>query len=83
MSGQTWWWLSFTDPEREPGTQFLGVAVVRAAGPAGAIGMAHLLGCNPGGEVSVVGPIPDDHVPPPEYRERLLDRPLAEQAAEF
>lgn len=50
----TFWWLSFCDPNRPTGSQFLGVAIVEQ--PEGSnVGVAAmaagLLGCNPGGEV--------------------------------
>ena len=82
-----WWWLSFCDPERPEGKQFLGVAIVTAevedvfdaltyAGER-EIGLAirrtHDLGINPGGEVSGIL-IPPEHVPDERYRDRLLDR---------
>lgn len=78
-----WWWLSFSDPERPKGSQFLGVAIVKARGMGTATVAASLLGINPGGHVWGVA-IDDERVPPPEYRERLLSRTdaqLAERAA--
>jgi len=55
-----WWWLSFTDPGRPEGSQFLGVTVVQAPDDTSAVVTAHVLGINPGGEVLTAGPLPDD-----------------------
>jgi hypothetical protein len=44
------WWLSFADPKRESGEQFLGAVISRAHSFPEAIQVAHVLGCNPGGE---------------------------------
>jgi hypothetical protein len=53
------WWLSFADPQRPHGSQFLGVAVVRAPGFVTATVIARQLGINPGGEVRGFA-LPDD-----------------------
>lgn len=53
-----WFYLSFCDPDRPKGKQFLGGCYVPAHDAAGAVTFSHLLTCNPGGEVAVVGPIP-------------------------
>lgn len=48
------WWLSFCDPKRPEGKQFLGVSIVpvSADGHVGdACQAAWAAGCNPGGEV--------------------------------
>ncbi len=73
-----WWWLSFCDGSLPEGTQFLGAAVVDGETFADAIIRAHRLGCNPGGEVMFVE-IPEDALPAPSYRHRLLDRATAER----
>lgn len=44
-------WLSFADPTRPTGRQFLGAAIVRADRIITAVRRAHALGINPGGEV--------------------------------
>lgn len=44
-------WLSFCDPNKPVGTQFLGVIISDAPGFIEAVDMAHLMGINPGGEV--------------------------------
>jgi len=46
-----YWWLSFCDPDKPKGTQFLGVAIVVAQNFGAAVLTAGLAGCNPGGEV--------------------------------
>jgi hypothetical protein len=45
------WWLSFCDPHRPDGAQFLGACIVGGLDIATAAMSAHALGCNPGGEV--------------------------------
>jgi hypothetical protein len=44
-------WMSFCDPEKPKGQQFLGVVVMKTLGIAHAIDRAWKLGINPGGEV--------------------------------
>lgn len=46
------WWLSFADPTRPKGQQFLGVCIVEAVDEISAIKVAHALSINPGGEVA-------------------------------
>lgn len=56
----TWWWLSFVDttlPYREEddypgGPRWLGVCIVPAANIVQAAAVAHVVACNPGGQVS-------------------------------
>lgn len=68
-------YLSFCDELRPKGSQFLGGAIVPGDDLISAVKMAHVLGCNPGGEV-VGHPIPEDIDAriPDEYRARLLTR---------
>lgn len=47
-------YLSFCDPKRPKGQQFLGATVVEAPDPKSAVDIALLLGINPGGEVAIV-----------------------------
>jgi len=68
-----WYWLSFADDDG-----FRGVAIVQARGVTTAIAKTHHLKINPGGQVMCIE-IQPEHVPAPEYRERLLSR---EQLAE-
>jgi hypothetical protein len=73
------WWLSFVDPDKSAppdeqvpgGGGFLGVAIVEADGPGSAITAAWRLGCNPGGQVGILGPIPLDTYSD-DVRNRLL-----------
>lgn len=53
------WWLSFADPTRPTGSQFLGAALVEGQSLLDAAQTAWILGCNPGGEVGGVE-LPDD-----------------------
>ncbi len=64
------WWLSFCDGSRPKGSQFLGVAIIPGVAtddPFGGIGAAtataHILGCNPGGEVSGYPHVPQRYWP--------------------
>lgn len=65
----TWFWLSFADPGKPRGSQFLGVVIVLAPDFLGAVRKAHALGLNPGGEVRGY-PMPAP--PEPKHRDRLL-----------
>ena len=67
-------WLSFADPGRPKGTQFLGAVIVEAPSFAAAVGLAHMLGCNPGGECQGAEYPDDVPVPPAEFHGRLLDK---------
>lgn len=79
----SWWWLSYADPTKPPGEQFVGCAVVDAPRVDGddrlqvtaVLMRATALDCNPGAEVEVSGPIPrhelDEHCPW-THRRRLL-----------
>lgn len=67
------WWLSFCDTDKPEGSQFLGVAIVRANGIATAITMTHMLKINPGGSVAGWG-VPDDISIPDELQNRLVQK---------
>lgn len=55
------WWLSFADPHRPQGSQFLGVVIVEAEGDMEAFAKTNVLGVNPGGEIQYVPlPLPVD-----------------------
>ena len=69
-----WWYLSFCDPGKPKGTQFLGACTVQAHGMADAITRAHRLGCNPGGEVAGWGPLPKLPDVWKGHTERLLSK---------
>jgi hypothetical protein len=77
-----WWWMSFCGAERPAGQQFLGVAIIDAPTFEDALTKSWLTGVNPGGEI-LAGPIPAAHVPPLAYRNRLLDRVAADEAARY
>lgn len=64
-------YLSFTDPNRPKGTQWLGACIVPAPDAMASIATAHMLSCNPGGEAKVVGPLPRETIKP-DYVGRLL-----------
>jgi hypothetical protein len=66
-----WWCLSFTDPDKAEGEQFLGNAVVWGTDIADAMAEAWRQKLNPGGEVLGVL-LPSD--PPEEYKNRFLPR---------
>ena len=69
------WWLSFCDPAKPAGSQFLGVAIVAAEGFVSAVAKARMGNCNPGGEV-MGGPLPDEFaaVLTPADMDRLLTK---------
>ncbi len=46
------WWLSFCDATKPAGSQFLGLVLVRGVDMVQAVKVAHVLGINPGGQVS-------------------------------
>lgn len=74
-------WLSFADPKRPKGTQFLGAAIVEASTFDLAIREAWHRGVNPGGEVQgiAIDKADADRVPR-EWVNRLLNR---QQCLEF
>jgi len=74
------YWLSFVDTNRPEGDKFLGVAIVHGTDPQDAVATAWTLGCNPGGEVMILGPIPEDIYADTDMC-RLLDRAEAERLA--
>jgi hypothetical protein len=65
------YWLSFSDPGREEGKQFLGVCVIRAYGFISAVEKSRTLGCNPGGEVHGQQ-FEDEETLPEEFMNRLI-----------
>jgi len=73
---RTWWQLSFSDPRRPQGQQWLGGLNTEAATIRDAITWAHLAGINPGGEVQFVGIITDDDDPiSPDWVDQLFTDP--------
>lgn len=49
-----WYYLSFCDPGKPEGEQFLGATVIEADNHFLAVPVAHRLGVNPGGEVKFI-----------------------------
>lgn len=72
----TLWWMSFCDPEKPKGQQFLGVCIVEAPGFMHAHQKAWALGINPGGEIQAT----QVESVPVEYLDRLLSRAELEAA---
>lgn len=66
-------WLSFCDPQRPKGKQFLGVVIVWAYGFVDAADKAHRMGINPGGEVAGMEYELGEFLAGPEWWNRLLD----------
>lgn len=86
-----WWLLSFTDPDLTPpveqqrpgGPSWLGGCYVQGSNIVTACLEAHRQGCNPGGQVAAIGPLPveefEENVPP-SMRNRLLSQSEVEGA---
>lgn len=70
------WWLSFCDPTKPKGQQFLGVCIVEVPGFIHAQQKTWTLGINPGGEIQACQ-VEDV---PPEYLDKLLSRAELEAA---
>lgn len=68
------WWLSFCDPEKEKGKQFLGVIIVNAKGFCHAHMTTSALKINPGGEIQC-WELPNKLIVPDKYLNRLLSMP--------
>lgn len=64
-------WMSFADPDKPKGEQFLGVIITRALGAAHAMVKTHQLGINPGGEIYCIA-LEDASDIRPEHFDRLL-----------
>lgn len=71
------YWMSFADPRKPQGEQFLGVCIVNADDCTSAVMVTHALGINPGGAVKIMaidmsfdlGPYMVRLLPPLEARE--------------
>lgn len=68
---QGWLWLSFADPRRPVGEQFLGVAIVAGTDAISGAVEAHRLGINPGGEVEA-WQLPQGWLMRAEFTNRLI-----------
>jgi hypothetical protein len=67
-------WLSFADPDRPKGDQFLGATLIEADDAMDAVRKAWKAGLNPGGEV-LIGEVPDDILPTvPDARGKLMTK---------
>lgn len=75
-----WFWLSFADPDRPKGTQFLGACLVQGTSFMDAIQQAHMTGLNPGGEVQGFE-VPQERLSnvKPKWCNRLLTRSECEE----
>jgi len=77
MTEVNWFWLSFCDENAPEGSQFLGGCYVPGDNVVEAVKNAWDLGCNPGGQVAAMGPIPEgalrENVPEGNWC-RLLQR---------
>lgn len=71
------WWLSFCDPEKPEGQQFLGVCILFAPDFGTAVAGASTMGLNPGGEV-LGSELPETTEVDLAWMERLLSRAEAE-----
>jgi hypothetical protein len=68
-----WWAISFADPGRPEGEQFLGLVVVPGPSFESAILRSHIMGVNPGGEAAGIA-ILDGRLPTESWRNRLLSK---------
>ena len=68
-------WISFADPTRPKGSQFLGALIIEAPSFHLAVQLAHTRGVNPGGEVQGLPVEPQTAVLiTPGWKDRLLTR---------
>lgn len=81
------YWMSFCDPEKKPGTQFLGACIVdanysgdRRADSEASMRAAWHHGCNPGGEVQSMK-LPDEMAAlvPEQFKYVLMSKERCEQ----
>ena len=66
------YWLSFCDPKKPDGQQFLGVIITKALGLTHALANTKLMGINPGGEV-LAFEVPKDKLNADDY-DRLFSK---------
>jgi hypothetical protein len=80
----TYYWLSFADPARHKGEQFLGASIVAADDAKAAVERAWALGINPGGEVRIAK-IPRDQLQdfPLDWHNRLVSKVELNTAGHF
>lgn len=72
---EMYWWLSFCDPDKPAGSQFLGAIIVKAHGMTDALTKCNTMMINPGGEVQGVA-IPEEanYLIKPEDVNKLLSK---------
>ena len=70
-----WWYLSYAT---ENG--FLGAVYIEAHGQTEAAYLSNRRGHSPGGEVFIIGPVPREHIPPPSFCNRLLNKAEIQEA---
>lgn len=70
-----WWYLSYASAE-----DFLGGVYIQAHGPAEAAYLSNRRGHSPGGEVYIVGPVPEEYIPEPHFCNRLLSKTEVQEA---
>lgn len=71
---ESYWWMSFVDPDKEEGKRFTGVIIVKALGISHALIKTHKLKINPGGEVKFVEiPLHDKNIKT-HHLDRLLQK---------
>ena len=76
------YYLSFADPKKTPGSQWLGCAYVEAESlPHAVFHESHRHGCNPGGEVMSIE-LPIDAPVKQDYRNRLLSEKELRESSE-
>lgn len=77
----SWWWLSFVDPDRPEGDQYLGAVLLKADDVAHALFCSHEKGLNPGGEIAMFE-IPKEFEYRIEVNMNLTHRLLTREEAE-
>lgn len=78
----TYFWLSFCDPHKPEGSQFLGVILIKGYGFMDAVSRCNMLGINPGGEVQGYE-LPLTRVPKDEGNANRLLNKMEAEAVEF
>lgn len=66
-----WFYMSFADNTRPKGKKWLGAVIIDGSDITDAIRHSWQIGTNPGGEVVF---LECEHLPPEEYRRRLLNK---------
>jgi hypothetical protein len=69
------WYLSYADDDG-----FRGGVYIEANGPTSAVMTASMAKLSPGGEVLIVGPVPEDKIPDHKFWNRLLTKAELQQS---